>query len=155
LETKTMRLILGWIVATAASLALVSALARSQEQPKRGDQSPAMNQQMSCTQAAQHMQQMMTRMKEDQQHLEQMVAEMKQTTGEAKVDKMAEIIETMVSQRATMRDRAMQGMMEMMQHMTGHIASEVQQRDMAQCPMMTRMRGMMQKERSQGDQDHR
>lgn len=69
--------------------------------------------------------------------LNALVKEMNETTGAAKVDRMAAVINELVAQRQQMRDD-MKGMPQMMQHPMSHEHGEMEggAHSMADCPMM-------------------
>lgn len=71
--------------------------------------------------------------------LQQLVAQMNQATGSAKVDRMAAVVNELVTQRKQMREQMMTMMPKMMSHMSQHMQSGMMQgmaKSMASCPMM-------------------
>jgi hypothetical protein len=67
--------------------------------------------------------------------LQQLVAEMNRASGSARVDRMAAVINELVTQRTQMREQMMQMMPRMMNHMMQHMQSGMASSMMA-CPMM-------------------
>jgi hypothetical protein len=86
---------------------------------------------------------MMGRMKAADAELETLVARMNAATGDEKVDAIAAVVNKIVEQRQSLRTQLMQ----MHEHMMGHMLEHMQMGDMramresmALCPMM---KGMM------------
>lgn len=67
--------------------------------------------------------------------LQQLVDQMNQAKGSAKVDRMAAVINELVTQRAQMREQMMTMMPKMMGHMSQHMQSGMSH-SMESCPMM-------------------
>ena len=71
--------------------------------------------------------------------LQKLIDEMNQAKGSAKVDRMATVINELVTQRKQMREQMMTMMPKMMGHMSEHMKSGMMSgmsKSMAGCPMM-------------------
>lgn len=96
------------------------------------DDAPAMN----CEAM---MQEMHASSKAMDDRLQQLVDEMNKASGSAKVDRMAAVLNELVTQRRQMREQMMTMMPKMMGHMSQHMQSGMMQgmaSSMAGCPMM-------------------
>jgi hypothetical protein len=84
------------------------------------------------------MQKMQASSKAMDDRLAGLVTDMNQAKGSAKVDRMAAVINEMVTQRKQMRDDMAAMMPQMMNHMTQHMQSGMMSgmKSMADCPMM-------------------
>lgn len=67
--------------------------------------------------------------------LQQLVDDMNKAKGSARIDRMAAVINELVTQRRQMREQMMTLMPKMMSHMSQHMQSGMSQ-SMAGCPMM-------------------
>jgi hypothetical protein len=81
---------------------------------------------------------MQAEMKQMDERLERLVTEMNSASGSARVDRMAAVINEMVSQRRAMHERMSSMMPKMMQHMSSHMGHAMMRMhgEMAHCPMM-------------------
>ena len=124
-------------------LALGSTLVPAQEhQGHQGNTSSSSAQQSTSTasmpEACKSMMakrdQMMAKMKNMDAALDQKVAAMNSSTGTAKVDAMANVINELISERKQMHQNMMSMQSEMMQHMGSHMMAGKE--SMMNCPMM-------------------
>jgi hypothetical protein len=81
------------------------------------------------------MQKMQTSQKALDDKLEGLIAEMNKASGAAKVDRMAAVINELVSQRKQMHAQMMSMMPQMMEHSMHHMQSGMAE-GMKDCPMM-------------------
>ena len=85
------------------------------------------------------MQQMQTSAQAMDDRLQQLIDDMNKARGSAKVDRMAAVINELVSQRKQMREQMMTTMPQMMGHMMQHMQSGMAKglaEEMKTCPMM-------------------
>lgn len=103
-----------------------------------GGEKPAM---MDCQAMMASHQEMETRMGEMDTRLQQLVDQMNAARGSAKVDRVAAVLNEMVTQRKEMRAQMAAMQPKMMQHMIAHMHHGMMKgmsEDMAGCPMMTK-----------------
>lgn len=117
-----------------AGILLVSSAAFAQHPAAGGEQAAPMS--MDC-------QSMMKEMHGSSQamddRLQQLIDEMNKAKGSAKVDRMAAVINELVTQRKQMREQMMTMMPKMMGHMSEHMKSGMMSgmsKSMDGCPMM-------------------
>lgn len=103
-----------------------------------GDDVHAMHEEgsmMDCQQMQAKMLEMQAKQKEMQSKLDELVQEMNATSGAAQQQAMAELLTSMVEQRASMHDMMAKKQPMMMQHMMAHMHSG-ETGGMSDCPMM-------------------
>jgi hypothetical protein len=134
----------------------VSAFAQAHRMPHRTSKPMKMHAaepMMDCEAMMKKHGEMQAKHKEMDARLDQLVAAMNQADGQAKVERMAAVVNELAAQRSQMRDH-MAGMMPMMmQHMGGHMqhgADAV----MAECPMMKMMHAAEEKPASPAAHEH-
>ncbi len=105
---------------------------------QQGSQTGQM-QPMDCQAMMQKMRSMQASEKAMDDRLATLVNDMNKVKGWAKVDRMAAVINEMVTQRKQMRDEMAAMMPEMMNHMMQHMQSGMMSgmQSMANCPMMS------------------
>jgi hypothetical protein len=125
------------IGAVALVFLLVPAVFAQMTMPTPADQkSPAMP---DCAAMMQQHDAMQKHMAEMDAKLQTLVDDMNKATGSKKVDRMAAVINELVSQRAMMRKQMAEMQPKMMQHMMEHMKSGMMKGmadSMSGCPMM-------------------
>jgi hypothetical protein len=128
------------------TLLAVSAFAQAHQMPKQTNKPMEMHASgpmMDCEAMMKKHGEMQAKNKEMDARLDQLVAAMNQADGQAKIDRMAAVVNELVAQRSQMRDH-MAGMMPMMmQHMGHHM--QAGKGGMAECPMMKMMHAEKEK----------
>jgi polyhydroxyalkanoate synthesis regulator phasin len=118
-----------------AGILLVASGAFAQH-PAAGGEQPAQMPSMDCQSM---MQEMQASSKAMDDRLQQLIDEMNKAKGSARVDRMAAVINELVTQRKQMREQMTTMMPKMMGHMTEHMKSGMMSgmsHSMAACPMM-------------------
>lgn len=116
---------------------------QSMQMPMQQGQVPSGQMPADCQAMMQKMQAMHASAKAMDDRLETLVAEMNKARGSAKVDRMAAVINELVTQRKQMRTDMEAMMPQMMQHMMQHMQSGMMKgmmngmQSMANCPMMS------------------
>lgn len=86
---------------------------------------------------------MMGKMKASNQRIDSLLETMNESTGAAKVDALAAVVNELVSQRRAMHERMMSFMPRMMHHMGEHMQMKMERHGMTgsmpECPMMKKM----------------
>jgi len=127
----------------AALLTAFPATAQQHKEHHRGDakQKPAELEQ-KCEMMQREMQEMHAKMQERQEEMQTLVEEMNSANGDAKVDRIAEVVTKMAQHHKHMHETHTGMMQKMMAHMGEHMAQGEGAdagRMMMQCPMMQSM----------------
>jgi len=120
---------------------LLFASAAFAQQPAAGSQQPMQmpSAQMEPMDCQAMMQKMQNSSKSMDDRLQALIDEMNRAKGSAKVDRIAVVINELVSQRKQMREQMMTMMPQMMGHMMQHMQSGMMSgmsQSMSSCPMM-------------------
>ena len=121
-----------------AALPVLAQQPPATQQPMPMPPGQSMQMPAECQAMMQKMQSMHTAQKAMDDRLTALVAEMNTAKGSAKVDRMALVINEMVTQRKQMRDEMIAMMPDTMNHMMQHMQSGMMSgmQSMANCPMM-------------------
>lgn len=122
-----------------AALPVLAQQPPSTQQPMPMPPGHSMQLPAQCQAMMQKMQSMHTAQKAMDDRLTALVAEMNTAKGSARVDRMAAVINEMVTQRKRMRDEMTAMMPDMMNHMMQHMQNGMMSgmQSMANCPMMS------------------
>jgi hypothetical protein len=121
----------------AAAFAAAQATQPHQHDPAHPQGSAQQPDMEACREMMGRHQKMMDEMKAIDAQRDELVTKMNAVQGQAKIDATAAVVNELVEQRRTMRDRMMTMQERMMGHMMGHMTQG--QESMAACPMMQQM----------------